>query len=69
MRIRTAGARGGDARSVGGSCRSAHVALSASQPGTVRVQERQVAGGLVGPRPFPTELGSALFKWATVKTM
>jgi hypothetical protein len=26
-------------------------------------RERQVAGGRVGPRPIPTELGSVLFKW------
>jgi hypothetical protein len=28
------------------------------------VQERQVAGDLVSPGPFPPELGSVLFKWA-----
>jgi hypothetical protein len=35
MRIRAAGARGGDARLVGDDCRSTQVAQSASQPGTV----------------------------------
>jgi hypothetical protein len=64
MRIRAAGARGGDTRLVGDCCRSAQATQSASQPGAVRVRERQVASGLVGPEPFPTELGSALFKWA-----
>jgi hypothetical protein len=49
MKIRAAGAHGGDARSVGGGCQSAQAARLASQPGAVRVQERLVAGGLVGP--------------------
>jgi hypothetical protein len=58
------GARGGDARSVGDCCRSAQAAQSTSQPGAMHVRERQVASGLVGLRPFPTELGLVLFKWA-----
>jgi hypothetical protein len=48
MRIRAAGARGGDARSVGGGCRSAQAARSASQPGSARAQPAvQVGSGQI----------------------
>jgi hypothetical protein len=60
MRIRVAGACGGNARSVGDDCRSAQVTRSASQPGAVRTRE---AGGRwpSGPQAVSNEarLGAA----------
>jgi hypothetical protein len=59
MRIRAAGARGGDARSVGGGCRSAQAVRLASQPGSARAQggNGQWAGCPGGLRPDYSGLG------------